>query len=340
VPPGFSPDGWFLACYDGKEDGGISLVDAISAAPSVIERIRVPANINVVALAVDVDGRRIAIATRELDLLATPEVAPSLRMFHSQSSIDDHRPVETIRTSGTQGAMTLSYTADGKKLLLAARNFEDHLIVTVWDTEFSNHPDFDAPSRNTANRIVIYDKERSIWFKMFGGFKLQSEDRIILHVDYIARDAAQRSVSRERMLVLSADGEEVQRFEAGSSRMTISNDMIIFLDYEYWVCSWDGQGSPKRHAKLPADVGFAVSGLSFCEGRLTLISRTEGLTVFDLPSLRSETVTPDQAICMDLTLFTVLNLQIRSRLLPAKSRLGSTWRTTNVPNLSTSLVLG
>lgn len=67
--------------------------------------------------------------------------------------------------------------------------------------------------------------------------------------------------------------------------MTISEDRIIFLDGDYWVCSWDGEGSVKRHVKLPVDVGFAVSGLTYCDGKLTLISRTEEITVLEIDSL-------------------------------------------------------
>ena len=171
--------------------------------------------------------------------------------------------------------MTLSYTADGTKLLLAARDRQDNLCITVWNTESSQ-----------IVRRVVHDQERYVWFKMFGGFRLLSEDRIIVHVDYIPRDTIRRSRWGERMLVLTPDGEEVQRFEAGSSRMTITENRVIFLDSEYWIISWDGHGSPKRHVKLPADVGFAVSGLSFCEGKLTLISRTEGITVVEIESLK------------------------------------------------------
>jgi len=68
--------------------------------------------------------------------------------------------------------------------------------------------------------------------------------------------------------------------------MTISDNRVIFLDSEYWIVSWDGYGHPRRHVKLPVDIGFAVSGLSFHEGKLTLISRTEVITVVEIESLK------------------------------------------------------
>jgi WD40 repeat protein len=274
VSPGFSPDGKFLGCYDGKEDGGIHLVDAIQAI--VLERIHIPPSIRMVSLAVDVNGRGLAIATREPDILSDPDNPATARFFLSRRSSGSvtTRPVDVVRTWGTQSSMALSYTADGTKLLLAARDFRDNLIVVVWDTE----------TRVLINRVV-YDEEVYIWFKMFGGFRLQSHDRIVLHVDYMPRDAHRRSIWQERMLVLSPDGGEVQRFEAGSSRMTISENRIIFLDSLYWVCSWDGEGVVKRHVKLPVDIGFAVSGLSYCDGKLSLISRTEEITVVEIQSL-------------------------------------------------------
>ena len=60
VSPGFSPDGRFLACYDGKNGGLIFVVDAVRA--KVIDRIPV-ASLNLVSLAVDVNGCGLAIAT-------------------------------------------------------------------------------------------------------------------------------------------------------------------------------------------------------------------------------------------------------------------------------------
>jgi WD40 repeat protein len=272
VSPGFSPDGQFLGCYDGKHEAGIHLVDTITT--TVVERIPVPSSLRLVSLAVDVDGRGLAIATRESDLLQDPDNPSAPRFFLSRRDNKCARPVDVVHTWGTQSSMALSYTADGTKLLLAARDHSDNLIVVVWSTE----------TRILINRVV-YDQERYIWFKMFGGFRLLSEDRIVLHVDYMPRNAERRSIWQERMLVLSPEGEELRRFEAGSSRMTISEDRIIFLDSDYWVCSWDGEGSVKRHVKLPVDVGFAVSGLTYCDGKLTLISRTEEITVLEIDSL-------------------------------------------------------
>ena len=269
VAPGFSPDGRFLACYDGKEGGRVFIVDAVAA--KVIEQIPV-ASINLVSLAVDVDGCGLAMATREIDIL---EDGSTPGFFLSRRLDRGCRPLDVVTTWGTQNSMTLSYTADGTKLLLAARDRQDNLCITVWDTDTQQ-----------IVRQVVHDQERYVWFKMFGGFRLLSEDRIVVHVDYMPREAVRRSHWRERMLVLTPEGEEVQRFEAGSSRMTISENRVIFLDNEYWIVSWDGHGSPKRHVKLPVDVGYAVSGLSFYEGKLTLISRTEEITVVEIESLK------------------------------------------------------
>jgi hypothetical protein len=272
VSPGFSPDGRFLACYDGKNGGLIFVVDAVAA--KVIDRIPV-ASLDLVSLALDVNGCGLAIATTEIDILEPEDTASNPRFYLSRRVNSGCRPFDVITTWGTQNSMTVSYTADGTKLLLAARDRQDNLCITVWNTESSQ-----IVSR------VVHNQERYVWFKMFGGFRLLSEDRIIIHVDYISRDTVQRSSWRERMLVLTPDGKEVERFEAGSSRMTITENRVIFLDNEYWIISWDGHGSPKRHVKLPVDVGFAISGLSFSEGKLTLISRTEEITVVEVKSLK------------------------------------------------------
>jgi WD40 repeat protein len=273
VSPSFSPDGRFLVCYDGKEQGGIILVDSISS--TIVETTPVPRTINLVSIAVDVEGRGLAIATREEDFLEDGETPSAPRFFLSRRSNGFSRPVDVVTTWGTQNSMDLSYTADGTKLILAARDIQDALYIIVWDTE----------TRQVVRRIV-HDQERYIWFKMFGGFRLFREDRVVIHVDYMPREAVRRSHWRERMLVLSPDGSEVKSFEAGSSRMTISDNRILFLDSEFWIVSWDGHETPKRHVKLPLDVGFAVSGLSFCEGKLTLVSRTEEVTVVEIESLK------------------------------------------------------
>lgn len=271
VAPGFSPDGRYLACYDYKNGSGgeIILVDAV--VPTVIDRIPLPSSIDLVSLAVDLHGRGLAISTRE-NLLDDDDSPPQFFLYRHHS--EGRRPIDVVTTRGTH-SMALSYTADGTKLLVAARDRHESLHIIIWDTK--------------TQRLVrqkVYDEERYIWFKMFGGFRLLGEDRIVLHLDHMPRDAIVRSHWGERMLVLTPDGEEVQRFEAGSSRMTISQNRVIFLDNEYWIVSWDGHSSPKRHAKLPVDVGFAVSGLSFCEGKLTLVSRTEGITVVEIGSLK------------------------------------------------------
>jgi hypothetical protein len=88
------------------------------------------------------------------------------------------------------------------------------------------------------------------------------------------------------MLVLNSMGEIEQQFEAGSSRMTISGNRVIFLDSEYWVRSWNGEDPPKPHVKLPVDIGFAVTGLAFSEGKLMLISRTEVIMILEVDSLK------------------------------------------------------
>ena len=271
VAPGFSPDGRFLACFDGKDGGGIYVVDAVIV--KVIERIPLPPSTNLVSLAIGLSGSRLALATREVDLF---EDQDSPTFYYARRCINHTTlAVDVVSTWGTQNSMTVSYTADGKKLILAARDREDRLYIMIWDTD----------SQQLVKRIV-HDEERYVWFKMFGGFELHSEDRIVIHVDYMPLDAVRRSHWRERMLVLTPDGEEVERFEAGSSRMTISDDRVIFLDGEYWIVSWDGYGRPRRHVKLPVDIGFAISGLSFHQGKLTLISRTEVITVVEIESLK------------------------------------------------------
>ena len=271
VAPGFSPDGQFLACFDGKDGGDIYVVDAMAA--NVIDRVSLPPAMNLVSLTIGLEGSRLALATREVNLFDDEET-PSffLRTVHTD---DASLPMDVISTWGTQNSMTVSYTADGRKLILAARDLKDRLHVLIWGTD----------SRELVKRIV-HDQEKYVWFKMFGGFKLHSEDRIVIHVDYMPLEAVRRSHWRERMLVLTPEGEEVERFEAGSSRMTISDNRVIFLDSGYWIVSWDGHGHPRRHVKLPVDVGFAVSGLSFHQGKLTLISRTEIITVVEIESLK------------------------------------------------------
>jgi hypothetical protein len=71
VSPGFSPDGRYLGCYDGREEGRIYLVDSQSATPAVVERIALPSLHNVVSLAVDVGGRgtvgRLGVRRRRAD---------------------------------------------------------------------------------------------------------------------------------------------------------------------------------------------------------------------------------------------------------------------------------
>lgn len=275
VSPGFSPDSKYLAFYDGKEDGGIHLIDAASA--ELVELIPVPTRVKLMSLAVDVDGRSLAVAMREDEFFEDGEFSedgndPRFILARRDNGVD--RPVNVVMAYRTHNSIALSFTADGSKLLLAARALNDTLWIVVWDL-----------ATCTIIRTVVYNDERYIWFKMFGGFRFQGEDRIIVHLDYMRRDAIRRSLWWERMLVLS-DGNEVERFEAGSSRMTIAGDRIIFLDSDYWIVSWDGQGQPKRHVQLPYDVGFAVSGLSFCDGKLTLISRMEGITVVTIDSLR------------------------------------------------------
>jgi WD40 repeat protein len=272
VAPGFSPKGRHLGCYDGKEDGGIHLVNVIST--EVEDKILIPAWVNLVALAVDVDGRGVAIATREEDFLEDGETNSPPRFFLARRSNGRTRPVDVISAMGTQNSMALSYTADGAKLILAARDFQDSLHLTIWET-----------ATRSVQRRVVYGEDQYVWFKMFGGFRLLGRDRIVIHADYMSRESTRRSLWRERMLVLSSNGGLVRKFEAGSSRMTICGDRIIFLDSEYWIVSWDGERT-RRHVLLPIDVGFQVSGLCFWEGKLVLVSRMERIIVVEIESLK------------------------------------------------------
>ena len=65
-PLGFSPDGRFLACYDGKDGRSIFVVDAVAA--KAIEKIAT-LSVNLIAFAVDVDGSGLAIAIRDDEIL-------------------------------------------------------------------------------------------------------------------------------------------------------------------------------------------------------------------------------------------------------------------------------
>jgi WD40 repeat protein len=270
VSPAFSTDGTLLVCYDAKEGGHVLLVD--TSVGTIIECVAFD-DIGLVSLAIGVSSKQLGIALREPDELDDLDSVP--RFFYLRRTHVSGRVVDAIQAWATQNTITLSYTLDGTKLILGARDHQDNLLIRIWDTGSQSAP-----------RRVTYNEDKYIWFKMFSGFRLLDQDRIVIHVDYISRSALRRSQWRERMLVLNSMGEVEQQFEAGSSRMTISGNRIIFLDSEYWVRSWNGEDPPKPHVKLPVDIGFAVTGLAFSEGKLMLISRTEVIMILEVDSLR------------------------------------------------------